>query len=321
VRSRNRAELSASCAQLLAAGISLHTDAVTAEVVSTLQAARIHPILLRGPAIAQGLYGDAAARSYVDIDLLVARDDFARAEQVLSKLAFSDETVEGVLAGDRPTHAHIWVRSGDGAAVDLHYTLLGVSVPPEEVWQILRGCIERMSVREVSVDVLKPAGLAVVVALHAAQHGVRVEKPLDDLTRAIELLPDEVWEAASALAARLAATAAFGTGIRMLAPGAALARRLELPAGGSVETTLRASTAPPTALGFDWLARTPGGRAKVRLVVRKLVPDAAFMRAWSRVARRGPVGLAAAYVLRVLWLARHAPSGFRAWRHARRAVR
>jgi hypothetical protein len=178
-----------------------------------------------------------------------------------------------------------------------------------------------MSVREISVDVLKPAGLAVVVALHAAQHGVWVEKPLDDLGRALELLPDEIWAAASALAARLAATPAFATGIRMLAPGEELATRLDLPAGGSVETTLRASTAPPTALGFDWLARTPGGRAKVRLVVRKLVPDAAFMRAWSPVARRGPVGLAAAYVWRLLWLARHAPSGFRAWRQARRAVR
>ena len=316
-----RQEIPASFARMLAAGISLHTDAVTAEVVSALQAARIDPILLRGPAIARRLYEDTAARTYVDVDLLVAHGDSKHAEEILARLGFADETVEGVLLGDRPTHAHTWVRPLDGAAVDLHHTLLGARVPPDDAWQILRGNIERMAVRDSTVAVLMPAGLAVVVALHAAQHGAHVDQPLDDLGRALELFPDAVWNAAAALAAQLAALPAFVTGMKLLPAGEELTRRLGIDATGSVETALRATTAPPTALGFDWLARTPGLRAKSGLVARKLVPEPTFMRVWSPLARRGRLGLAAAYVWRIVWLARHAPPGFRAWRRARKVPR
>jgi hypothetical protein len=74
------------------------------------------------------------------------------------------------------------------------------------------------------------------------------------------------------------------------------------------------------ALGFEWLSRVPGFRAKARLVAGKLVPDVQFMRAWSPLARRGRVGLAAAYAFRILWLAWHAIPGFIAWLRARRSA-
>ena len=299
-------------------GISLHNDAVAVEIALALRAERINPILLRGPAIARRLYGDAAVRTYIDVDLMVSQEDLSRAEEVLSRLGFADHTLEGVIVGDRPTHAHTWVRLSDGAALDLHYTLLGADAPADEVWRVLREHVEQMTVHDSAVTVLDPAALAVVVALHAAQHGTSVEQPRDDLARALELLPAPVWEAASALAARLDATAAFATGLRLLPPGEELASRLGLPVKGSTETVLRASTPPPTALGFDWLARTPGIRAKAALGARKIAPDAAFMRAWSPLARRGRLGLGAAYVWRIFWLVRHAGPGFIAWKRARR---
>jgi hypothetical protein len=321
MRTRRSAAAPAASEHLLAAATSLHLDAVTAEVVGALHEAGVRSILLRGPAIARWLYDDETSRAYVDVDLLVAHADLARAEELLPGLGFSDLTVEGVLARDRPTYAHTWGRARDGAAVDLHYTLLGARLIPERVWEVVAGETEAIFVGGTTADILNASGRAVVVALHAAHHGIGAGQPLDDLARALELLPVEVWDHASALAARLEATPAFATGLRMLAPGEAAARRLGLPDERSTEIALRASTPPPMALGFDWLAGTPGLRAKLALVTRKIFPDVAFMRAWSPLARRGRAGLAVAYVWRVLWLGRHAWPGFRAWRHARRATR
>jgi hypothetical protein len=306
-------------AGLLAVGVSLRLDAVTAEVVTALRAAGIESVLLRGPAIARWLYEDTNARLYVDVDLLVPHGHIERAEEVLVALGFSDHTVEGVLAHDRPTYAHTWLR-GDGSAVDLHYTLLGVRLAPERVWEALAAETEAISVHGTEARVAGSSGRALVVALHAAHHGAGVGQPLDDLARALELLPAELWEEASELAAQLEAQEAFATGLRLLEPGREVAHSLGLPPTRSTETALRASTPPPMALGFDWLATTPGMHAKAGLVARKIVPAPRFMRAWSPLARRGRAGLAAAYAWRLLWLARHAGPGFLAWHRARKAA-
>jgi hypothetical protein len=321
VRNRRSGEAPSISEQLLAAARSLHLDAVAAEAVEGLRAAGVDSILLRGPAIACWLYDDETTRSYVDVDLLVAYPDLARAETALAGLDFVNLTVEGVLAHDRPAHAHTWARRRDGAAVDLHYTLLGARLEPESVWEVLARETETISVAGTTVAVLNEPARAVVVALHAAQHGVGVGQSLDDLARALELLPHRVWEAAATLAGRLDATPALAAGLTLVRPGDEEARRLDLPLDRSTETALRASTSPPTALGYDWLARTPGLRAKAGLVARKIAPDPSFMRAWSPLARRGRSGLAAAYVWRVAWLARHAGPGFIAWRRARRNSR
>jgi hypothetical protein len=117
-----------------------------------------------------------------------------------------------------------------------------------------------------------------------------------------------------ALAARIDASEAFAAGLRLLPDGEQLAEELALPAVYSVETLLRAESAPPMSLGFDWLARTPGARRKLALVLGKLVPDKEFMRAWSPLAgRRTKSGLALAYAWRPLWLIWHSVPGFRAW--------
>ena len=60
-------------------------------------------ISLKGPWLAQRLYGDAALRLYADLDLLVRRADFARSEEVLSGLGFSP-------AARRDDYARTWSR-------------------------------------------------------------------------------------------------------------------------------------------------------------------------------------------------------------------
>jgi len=71
------------------------------------------------------------------------------------------------------------------------------------------------------------------------------------------------------------------------------------------------------ALGFEQLARAGGPAARAKLIARKVVPPATFMRRWYPQAADSRRRLALAYLWRPLWLLRHAPAGFRAWRDAR----
>jgi hypothetical protein len=305
----------------LAAALSLGADLVAAEVTRAFRAAGVRSILLRGPSIARHLYGPGESRGYADADFLVPSAVFAKAEETLAERGFAHSAVLGQHPDDRPQWSRTWKRAKDGGNVDLHRTVVGIRADPEEAWALLSERTEPVEVARTRLAGLDLEATAVVVALHAAHHGPEVAQPLDDLARAIECLPFPAWEHAAALAGRLAATPAFAAGLRLLPAGSELADRLGLPHETSAEVLLRSASAPPTALGFEWLTHVPGFRAKARLVARKLVPDAEFMRAWSPLAGRYPrAGLAAAYLWRPVWLALHAPSGYRAWRRAHKSV-
>ncbi len=290
---------------------------MTAEVVAALDATGVETILLKGPSVARWLYGDDQRRTYVDTDLLVAPGDFAAAERVLAGLGF-DRVMSDVDVGEA-IHSHTWSRRRDRAMIDLHRTLSGAAADPRAAWGRIAA---RASVLTIgSVDCRAPDAdvLAVHVAIHAAQHGAGHEQPLEDLRRALAKLSLEEWERASEVAATLQATAAFATGLRLDPRGKEVARRLRLPTTVPVELRLQAAGTPPTARGMARLARTPGLAPKLALLARKAFPTPAFVRYWSPIARRGPLGLVAAYAIRPFWLLAHLPAGMRAWRRAVRS--
>ena len=296
---------------------TLATDFVTAEVVDALRREGVRAIVLKGPSLTNWLYEDAF-RPYLDSDLLVDPLKIPLAEQVLSTLGFHHPAREDI-PHDRPWHAHFWIREGwKPATIDLHRTLIGAAVTPQELWLKLSQETERMRLAGLDVEILNLRARALHVALHAASDGIRHGRPLEDLSRALERTPDHVWQEVAELAKSIDALPAFSTGLRLLPAGEALATRLQLPAYRSVELALRASETPPLSLGFEWLSRTPGLRHKAAFVARKLVPPPSFMRAWSpRAARGGRVALAAAYLWRPVWLALHVGPGVRAWWRAR----
>jgi len=57
-------------------------------VLAHLDARRIPALPFKGPVLAQRLYGDASARQYSDLDILIRADDFARAQAALLELDF-----------------------------------------------------------------------------------------------------------------------------------------------------------------------------------------------------------------------------------------
>jgi Uncharacterised nucleotidyltransferase len=300
----------------------LALDRATAEVVTAFRSSQIATILLKGPAMARWLYAEGMARGYADIDLLIPEERFEEAESVLETLAFTPHPLE-TIEGDWERYSHTWNREEATIGVDLHRTLVGVGVRPAELWDVLSRRVEPMSVGGVDVDVLQPGARALVLALHTAKDGPRIGKARHDLGHAIARLPVEVWRDTMEVAEQIGAIGALAAGLRLVVPsGVELAETLGLAAEAPPDVAIRAQQgAPPLAVGIGWLLSTPGRRGKLRLIARKLFPPAGYLRAWTPLARRGRLGLAAAYLWRPLWVLWHALPAVRAWLRVRNRTR
>jgi hypothetical protein len=290
-------------------------------VLGALADAGVPAILLKGPTLAGWLYADGGQRRYTDTDVLVAESRRGDAEAVLRERGFAPRLRPEDVAPGRTLHAHPWRRERDGAVVDLHVTLAGIGVTPAQAWAVLASATEPVAVGGRDLPALAPPARALHVALHAAHDGVEGGKPLRDLTRALEQLDAGLWRAAAAIAARLDAEEAMGSGLRLVAGGAELADALALPGPRTAARHLLAASAPREALTVDHLATTKGARARARIVADRLFPSPSYMRFRSSLAQRGAAGLALAYLWRPVSLAVRAPKAVIAWRRAARAAR
>lgn len=298
-------------------------DRTTAETTAALRAEGIESLVLKGPTTATWLFGNGESRPYTDSDLLIPPREWRRAQEVVAGLGFEDGL--GQLAHPRMESGagYPWKRPVDGAEVDLHCTLFGLTAPPEEVWEALSSTslVERIGGANVRTP-SHPARL-LHIAIHATQHGGKRSQSMRDLERALEIVPRRTWAEALTLAERLGGVATFASGLSLTDAGRSLAAEIGLEeeaATDSVRSVLRLEDVP-MAEGFADLAEAPGTRAKLGLVVREVFPNPAFMRWWSPLARRGRRGLVAAYCWRIVWLAARAMPGYLAWRRAIRQIR
>ncbi len=81
------------------------------ELLRALHQSQIATVPLKGPLLAERLYGNAALRTNRDLDLLVSKADYARAEAVLDDLGFAPGEMDDY---HRPWHRQL-------AVVELHY--------------------------------------------------------------------------------------------------------------------------------------------------------------------------------------------------------
>ncbi len=157
-------------------------DATTAEVAVALREAGGHSLLLKGRTFARWLY-EGEHREYGDADLLVRPDQLPRAESVLAGLGF-EKHLDSADLPRQTLHSHTWVRPSDGAAVDLHWTLVGVGISADDLWRELARRTDTEAVAGRDLECVDTVARALHVALHAAQHGVRDSKPVEDLRSA-----------------------------------------------------------------------------------------------------------------------------------------
>jgi hypothetical protein len=203
--------------------------------------------------------------------------------------------------------------------IDLHRWLSGADAAPELAWDALLARRAWIEVGGHRAAVLDPAGQAMHLALHAAQHGAAYGRQLDELALALERWPADVWDVAAALAAQIGASRAFGAGLRLLPRGAAEAERLGLPLTQEEDWTIRHRAARPRGtFHMRALAEASSVSERLSVVRRALLPSRAWMVRQDPAAADSTLRLIGAYATH---LARAPAWALRAWRFRRAARR
>ena len=280
-------------------------ESVISELFVGLTNGGVPALLLKGAGTARWLYDRVPERAYNDIDLLVAPEAWDSAHGILETLGFVTDV------GQATSHHDVLIRSGSvPVCVELHRSLIMLGAPPRMVWEQLSADADRVMIGGVPVSVPAPPAAALIVALHAVQHGVAAGRPIRDLVRATERVDDDVWRDAAALAESLEAGSTFAFGLRLIPTGRQLASRLKLTEGPVTrDVYLRGMASPETALGWDRLTNLRGLQPRLALLADELVPARSAMLTWKPIARRGRWGLAVAYAWRPLWLLTKLPRG------------
>lgn len=136
----------------------------------------IEVLPLKGPALALALYGDVALRQSNDIDLLVRRDDFPRAEALLLGWDFT-------ALGAPSEHDRRFLRGG--LLVELHFELASPRFFPFDIngiWSRSR----RIDFRGKPARAMSNIDLVLYLCAHGLKHGFSRLIWILDLARALQ---------------------------------------------------------------------------------------------------------------------------------------
>jgi len=291
-------------------------DRAAIAALTALECAGVDAMLLKGPALARRLYADGEIRGYADVDLLIPRRELARAREVLAKLGYvSAEEVFGIddVAGIQ--HSEVWSRPGERESrsgpimIDLHWRLDGCEAPDDLIWEALAATRGSIELRGTKAAVLGDDGLALHVALHAAQHGPGDLKAIGDLARAVERWPADLWRRAAQLAEAVEGVPAFAAGLRLLPGGGRVASELGLPPTPELDWKIHNRQARPRGtFHVGALAEARGLRQRANVLRRSLFPTRRWIRWEFPWAAEGKARLVLAYACHILraplWAAR-----------------
>lgn len=295
---------------------NLRVDVAGAQVREWLAQEDIDCVLIKGRAFAQRLYDQLWERTYSDTDLLIRPTDRERAERLLVSHGYRRIDRDSDRLG-QPAYAHTFTHL-DGSLIDLHWNLSGATAGGQRTWDAVRARTVSLSVGGRPAQVPDDEATALIVALHNAHHGAKWSTAQRDLERALEHLAPAAWDSADRLAHHLGARDAFVAGLRLSPAGMPLADRLGACEGVSLEYQLRARQTTYGAWALHRVASAGGLGRRAQVLGQVIVPPPATMRQFFPLARRGTLGLLAAYLLRPFKLARTALPTAAEYRRARR---
>jgi hypothetical protein len=205
LRDRNR-EL---CAELLA-------------ILDALEAASLDVIPLKGPLLAQVVYGDPVIRSCRDLDFLVRRIDFERVIAALSRLGYrrdlepAELTARQHAALDTLRGQAVLLRAGALAPIEPHWSLvpgnLRLSIDHDGLWRRSR----RVGFLGHDVRGLAPEDLVLTIAIHGGKDEWSRLQSLCDLAQAVLRLDGVDWPVVLARAEKQRCLRMLLTGMRLV---------------------------------------------------------------------------------------------------------
>ena len=269
------------------------------EAIGAIANAGVPCALLKGPFLGARLYGDAALRPSVDLDLLVAAADVDLAIAALGDEGWRVQRPASA-RWHRRHHHHLHLCRPGAPDVELHFRALvgfGGTLPAED----LLGRTSSSEFLGRPVRLLAPEDEALYLAVHAAGHGLARLLWLVDLKGLLAMHPGLDW---GAVVAR-----ARGCGLRRAAAfsfAAASDLGAEIPPEALALSPLRrraAIRAGRAALELERPGSTAGALALNAVLADGPLPAARFVSVHLvRVARRRAARV----------LGRHAPPGWSA---------
>jgi hypothetical protein len=193
----------------------------------------------------------------------------------------------------------------------------GCTAPAAKAWPRLFDGHQTIVVGGCEASVLSRAGLALHLAIHAAQHGTDDVKAIGDLERGVERWSRGDWEAAVSLADGVGATDALSAGLRLTADGRALADQLGLPASTVLSWEIEHRALRPRGTFHVAAMSRAGVGQRAAIVRRALFPKPEWI-AREYGASGSRIRLALGYARHMLRTPRWA---LRAWAYRRRMRR
>lgn len=192
---------------------ALDRTARLAALSAALSAAGIRHLGIKGPVLAQQLYGDVAARDSKDIDLLVDPAAMAQAAAVLARLGYAD-TAPGDPGGSPGKHL---TYAGHGIEIEVHTRLFDVDALLPLSFANVWPRREHVMLGGAAVPALSHADTLLYLCAHGAEHVWFRLKWLEDIAR-IVTRPDAgpVLDAALMLSRETGAEAILAAAMRLV---------------------------------------------------------------------------------------------------------
>jgi len=132
----------------------------------------IQCLFLKGPVIAQDLYGDISLRTSCDLDLILPLEDLSKAEAILLQQGYiKDDYIRTVLNDWKWRHHHIvFFHSGKGIKVELHWRL-NPSPAKDPAFADLWSHRRTSSLTKQPIYYLGQEDLFLFLVSHGARHG------------------------------------------------------------------------------------------------------------------------------------------------------
>ncbi|UVI29112.1 nucleotidyltransferase domain-containing protein [Paenibacillus spongiae] len=140
-------------------------------VCRTFQENGVLPLVLKGPVLAQDLYGDLSLRTSKDLDILIPIADVETVENMLLQLGYnSDKSVPRVFNWKWKVHHISFTHPQTRIQLEIHWRLnsdMGKEPPFEELWKRRR----RSPLSKHDVFLLGSEDLFMYLVSHGARHG------------------------------------------------------------------------------------------------------------------------------------------------------
>lgn len=173
----------------------------------------------KGAVLAQMVYGELSLRQAGDIDVLIHRDDFDRAREILESLGYvmSPQLTRVQLTSHLNNHCEIqFMRDDWFTMVDLHWDLAPRSfvfgVKAEEVMSRL----QTVSLAGTPVETFSAEDSVLYQSMHGAKHLWRRLEWITSLAETLRATPSLDWDIVVNRAAQAHATRMLALGVRLV---------------------------------------------------------------------------------------------------------